>query len=70
MYRQQQNFFYNSIDTNSPSFSDLVVEPTNKKAIGVFDVAAISHEISSSQKNRKPYFRWTDEDRYSIGKYA
>ena len=36
----------------------------------MIDVAAISHEISSSQKSRKPYFRWTDKDRYSIGKYA
>ena len=38
--------------------------------INVIGVSAISHEISSSQKNRKPYFRWTDKDRYSIGKYA
>ena len=36
----------------------------------MIDVAAISHEISSSQKNRKPYLRWTDKDRYSIGKYT
>ena len=42
------------------SFSGLVVKPTNMKAIGAIDVAAISHEISSNQKNRKLYFRWTD----------
>ena len=36
----------------------------------MIDVAAISHEVSSSQKNRKPYFRWTHKDRYSFGKYA
>ena len=36
----------------------------------MIDVAAIPHEVSSSQKNRKPYFRWTDKDRYSISKYA
>ena len=43
---------------------------TNAKAIGWIDVAAILHEISSIQKNRKSYFRWTDKDRHSIGKYA
>ena len=36
----------------------------------MIDVAAISREVSSSQKNRKPYFRWTHKDRYSFGKYA
>ena len=42
----------------------------NAKEIGVIDVAAISYEICSNQKNRKPYFRRTDKDWYSIGKYA
>ena len=38
--------------------------------MGIVDIETISQEISSSKKARKPYFKWDDKDRYSIGKYA
>ena len=38
--------------------------------IGIVDLSAIENEIEQTKKKRSNYIKWTDKERYEIGKYA